>query len=931
MAFLIVVACAIAGLMVGGSVGNDSTAGLGFFAGIAFGIVFARLRTLALRIDALHREIGTRDSKIAAPREASAPAEPAPPRTDQAGTPAAAAPAASARTTPGAGERPPPVPPIPAPIIDSAARRAAAAATSGAATQASSAPPAPAAASTTWTPPPPGPVDHAIAAIKRWFTEGNVPVKVGMLVLIAGVAALLKYASDQGWLQLPIELRLAAVAIAAIVGLAFGWRERTRRRAFGLSLQGGAIGVLLMTVFAAFRLYHVLPAGAAFALMLVLVAGAGVLAVLQDALALAVLGTIAGFAAPILISTGGGSHVVLFSYYTLLNLAIFAIAWAKPWRALNLLGFAFTWLIGTAWGVLRYEHALFASTEPFLLIFFAIYVAIPILYARKRDPVRRDAVDGTLVFGNPLIAFALQAGLLEGARMPLAYSALALAAVYAVLAWLLIRRERVRVLGESFAVLAAGFATLAVPLALSARSTACTFALEGAALVWLGLRQQRRLPRWSGLALQALAACAFVASTAGGASSADTIPIVNGGCISALLIAGAAFASAWLYASRGANTQLAMLLYLWGLAWWTGAGLREIDRFVPATFTPHAVLAFAALTAGFAGGVWRWTRRTALAWTAAAALAVGVLLALHFGAEDARPFAGWGLGAFAAYALLGFLTLRELRDASGGAARFAHFGWLWTWTIAVAVALRQYAGDASLAAGWRDAMTLLPLLLAWGCTLLRPAWIARPLAQRFEAWRAQLAAWQALVALFVFAALLLHAGDTAPLPFVPLLNPVELAQIAILLCAARWLAHGGTSADLASRRVPLLVAAAFLFVTAATLRGVHQLGGVPWDDGIAASMLAQTSLTVVWSVLGVVGWVAGSRRGSRPLWLAGAVLMGIVLAKLVLIDRTHLGSVFGIASFIAYGLLCTLIGYFAPAPPRAPAAAREPAAEGEHA
>jgi uncharacterized membrane protein len=64
----------------------------------------------------------------------------------------------------------------------------------------------------------------------------------------------------------------------------------------------------------------------------------------------------------------------------------------------------------------------------------------------------------------------------------------------------------------------------------------------------------------------------------------------------------------------------------------------------------------------------------------------------------------------------------------------------------------------------------------------------------------------------------------------------------------------------------------------------------------------------------------GSTRGSRPLWLAGAVLMGIVLAKLLLIDRTHLGSGFGIASFIAYGLLCTIIGYFAPAPPRESAA-----------
>ena len=67
----------------------------------------------------------------------------------------------------------------------------------------------------------------------------------------------------------------------------------------------------------------------------------------------------------------------------------------------------------------------------------------------------------------------------------------------------------------------------------------------------------------------------------------------------------------------------------------------------------------------------------------------------------------------------------------------------------------------------------------------------------------------------------------------------------------------------------------------------------------------------------MLGWVLGSRRSQRMLWLAGAVLMGVVLAKLVLVDRQHLGNLLGIGSFIAYGLLCTVVGYFAPAPPRA--------------
>jgi hypothetical protein len=56
MAFLIVVACCVVGLIVGGAVGDGSTAALGFFAGVAFGLVFARMRTLSGRIEALRRD-----------------------------------------------------------------------------------------------------------------------------------------------------------------------------------------------------------------------------------------------------------------------------------------------------------------------------------------------------------------------------------------------------------------------------------------------------------------------------------------------------------------------------------------------------------------------------------------------------------------------------------------------------------------------------------------------------------------------------------------------------------------------------------------------------------------------------------------------------------------------------------------------------------
>ena len=162
-----------------------------------------------------------------------------------------------------------------------------------------------------------------------------------------------------------------------------------------------------------------------------------------------------------------------------------------------------------------------------------------------------------------------------------------------------------------------------------------------------------------------------------------------------------------------------------------------------------------------------------------------------------------------------------------------------------------------------------------------------------------------------FAASLFAAGAATPLPWVPLLNPLELAQLAAL--GLGWLAVRG---DGDPRSSTVLALAGFAWLTSAVLRTVHAWGGVPWDAGMFDSSLAQTSLSVVWSVLGVAGWIAGSRRGLRGLWLAGAVLMGVVLVKLVMVDRQHLGNLLGIGSFIAYGLLCTVVGYFAPAPPK---------------
>jgi uncharacterized membrane protein len=887
---------AILGFVVGG---DERTAGTVF--GLAIGIGWARMSALRRDLDIARRELVelTRAPPAVPPVVAAAPPITAPEAAPV--TTPVAAPVTTPVAAPVAPSPPPPV--RPAPVVAAAAP--------------ANAPPSP--TPQPQAPPTPTFIDHLAARIRAWFTEGNVPVKIGILVLFAGVAALLKYAADVGMLNVPIPVRIALVALAAIVALAFGWKQRDTRRAFGLSMQGGAIGVLVITVFAAFRLYHLLPPTAAFGLLVVLVAGAGILAVLQDALALAVLGILAGFAAPILTSTGSGSHVALFTYYAVLNLAILAIAWKRAWRVLNVLGFVATFGVGAAWGVLSYRPENFASTEPFLVLNFLFYLIIPWLYLRRAARTSERVLDGSLLFGNPLISLLLQGALLRWHGPAMAISALVAAVVYLAVAYSVRKHRDLGLLRDAWAVLAIAFATLAVPLALSASVTASVFALEGAGLVWLGWREQRALARWSGLGLQLLAA----ASLGFGVwhTSMHAVPVLNREYISAILIVVGGAACCWLYNRYGKVAQgadaIAVALFAWASLWWLGATGAEILRFLDHRPAAAGLIMLLAVSAWAMAELLRRTSRGALTIAMGLGAAVltwlSILPVLLLELVTWQPLAGWLLLAVAVMAIAGWRMLACLRDYPL-IASVTQLGWWWRWlAVAVVAILVALDGTRWLGDAWVLALICTPALALWFAAMRYPRAMLTPLANTPVHTRIWLVH-SLLVALgLVFLGALFAEGAASPLPFIPVLNPTDLLLLAILAGVAWWFHQ---TRQVLQIRPSVLGLAGMAFATSATLRGVHHLANVDWNDALGASSVAQMSLTVVWSVLGVVAWVWGSRRGQRLLWAAGAITMGVVLAKLLLVDRSHLGNLWGIASFIAYGLLCTVIGYFAPAPPR---------------
>ena len=135
---------------------------------------------------------------------------------------------------------------------------------------------------------------------------------------------------------------------------------------------------------------------------------------------------IVGFAAPILTSTGHGNHIGLFVHYALLNAGILAIALKRSWRLLNLLGFAFTFVIATVWRLPALREAQdYASVQGFLILFLLFYVAISVFTRCARRRGSRTYVDGTPVFGTPLVAFGPQYGIVRDKPFGSRFSALA--------------------------------------------------------------------------------------------------------------------------------------------------------------------------------------------------------------------------------------------------------------------------------------------------------------------------------------------------------------------------------------------------------------------------------------------------------------------------------------------------------------------------
>ena len=322
---------------------------------------------------------------------------------------------------------------------------------------------------------PPSPAN----ALWAWLTGGNALTRIGVVIVFFGVAFLLKYFAEH--FTVPLELRLAAVAAFGIALMVVGLSFARSRPGYGLSLQGAGAGILYLTIYAAFRPYDVLAGDARHRAAR---RGVGAHRRTRRAQRLAdrsrARRSPADFLAPVLVGGSGGPSRCSATF-AVLNAAVFALAWAKSCAR------------STSWASSSRSCSAWrgATSSTARALRDRAAVSRPLLRFLRRDPDTEsaarssppgDRVDGLLVFGVPLVGFALQATLVQQWRYGAAWSALLLAMIYALLFLLLRKRgePKFALLCGAFLSLAVIFATIAIPFALDNRYTAALWAVEAA-------------------------------------------------------------------------------------------------------------------------------------------------------------------------------------------------------------------------------------------------------------------------------------------------------------------------------------------------------------------------------------------------------------------------------------------------------------------
>lgn len=830
-------------------------------------------------------------------------------------------------------------------------------------------------------------VTSVTRSIVQWFTGGNLIVRVGVLFLLLGVVFLLRLANE--YFAIPLTAKLLLVAAAGCVTTFIGLKISRHRPGYGLTLQGAGFATVYFTLFSAYRLYSLLPASLTFALLALFAAANAFSAVRQNALSLALLAFGGAFFAPVLTSTGAGNVVHLFTYYLVLNIAVAWMAHHRTWKILNLLSAFVTLGLGFLWGMQNASGDTLASMRWQLVTLVALhmllYLFISLRYSQQLarhhlsasatsdssdssdSSARIPAVDMGLLFGVAIMGFGLLAGLLHDVPYALAAASGILAAVYGGM-WWYIRRHRLKLsaLQNGLLALSTGFATLTIPLALNAQWTSVGWGIQAAALIWTAKQQRKSLSMLVGLVLLTVSSAMAIQVQA---ESSDSLALIS----TSLAAMFSAFTLRYLHIQRTAspdqsldfweNTGFSWTLLLAATGLWLLTTLLVTSDIVEnRLYAGSAVMCCLAVSSILLHALWYvldrkycWVEAHNFSRLSMPLLYLVSIIGWHTSLQYQSDILSeqesytwlWILCLLAGTAVLGILWLRH-RTSTIQHTRIDQLLWFSAiiWLLAETAGQIAADGHGIAAVFTATALCLLPLYRhrhaasgarSSGSTISTDTGDSSPNTGR--RWLNAISLPQvvldagcivALIAATWFAwANAVHSGtfSTLGLPYIPLLNPLDIALLAVL--ALWFMLYRFETADRArtvaryglfyssKAFVPVFLTGLFWMANSILIRLLHATADTPlWTGSPWHSSTVQTGFTIFWSALALVLTISGNRLGSRRWWWLGKALLIAVVLKLLLVDLSSSTTILRVVSFMGAGILMMVIGYFAPLPPK---------------
>jgi uncharacterized membrane protein len=784
---------------------------------------------------------------------------------------------------------------------------------------------------------PTGPTKPSWTAVLADLEEkltGRALAVVGGVALVAGAIFFLSLAFSRGWIG--PEGRVLIGVGAAGIALALGsWTLDHRQPTVGTVLVAVGLAVLSLSMYAATRLYGLIPVEMGLVASLVAAIAAAFLAVRHDAQVIAVLALLAVLGAPPIL--GALATVVTIAYIGTVLVGFAALALFRTWRWLPSIAFALA-APQLAWWIAAGVVPALGLAAVVVFWVLNMIVAGGEEYLRPKNQLRLGSA--TLLLANAAFfigaGFAVLDGPEEYLRGPFL---IAVALAHAVVGGWFLLREGDR---HPFGLLAAGtgIAALAMapPVQAGGPPVPIAWAAEAAALAWLASRRAHPYALLAAsvlgsLALGHLLAVEYPAGTASPVANGGHWPFVNSSGLTLAFLLGAATVATWFLRARTIAPTMASLGVLALLfaaphelagpaligAWVALAlGAVALDRFVIDRLPVRgsvdvpmlielrfALLAGAALTAIVTLG-------HALAFDLPIA-SFGAIQppAIPFSDDRALTLEFLVIGA----AVSGWIYLRRLTLELPVVAALVVAGFVFAYGIVFEV----YAdGAIVIAAG----------LAAAGFVLGRVRGVSE------DGWLAATGASLTLAGLATAAALTVVAGPGLLTvanvevadhpPFISSATAACAAIVAALVVGVR-LNHKRRFAPWAG------IAAGALAVYGLSI-GVVDLFQARIPGPIAFEELAtqaQVAMSVLWIVLGTIVFVFGLARHHLVVRQAGLGLLAIASLKVFVFDLASLDVAYRVLSLVALGTFLLLTAWVYARlrpPPTKPPQSSEPGA-----